>query len=164
MKIAGEVVRRNMTGVGVKFNEVIPDAQKQTWIDCRSRIAKVGEEKRIDPRVEFQCPVEIEGVKGEMIITDISLGGVFVECHFAFRQKFQVNQIIRLLMKLPTEQDVVAAEARIVSFSNRGMHCKFVNLSSKNEDAVRCCFNVVKHTLPIRPSISDETGRKNPKH
>lgn len=149
-KIAGEIVRRNMMGIGVRFNAVIADSEKETWIDCRSQKAEVGEDKRLDPRAEFRCPVEIEGVGGEMVVTDISLGGVFVECHFAFRERFKVNQTIRLRMSLPMEEEAVAAEARIVSFSHRGMHCKFVGLSPKSQDAVRCCFNIAKNTLPLR--------------
>ena len=150
VKITGEIVRKNMIGVGVRFTKVIQDFEKSTWIDCRSKVVEVSEERRIDPRVEFQCPVEIEGLRGEMKITDISISGVFVECQFAFRQKFRVDQSICLVIKLPTEDEMIRAQARIIGFGSRGLHCKFIHLARKSQEAIEYCFNVAKHTLPIR--------------
>jgi Tfp pilus assembly protein PilZ len=150
LKIEGEIVRKNMLGVGVRFKEVVQDLDDQSWIDCRREVAEVDEEKRIDPRVEFQCPAEIEGIRGEAIITDLSLGGVFVECQFSFRKRFQVDQLIHLAMELPNESEAIRVQARIVSFSNRGMHCRFESLSPTSEEAVQRCFSIARHTLPIR--------------
>ena len=150
LKIDGQIVRKNMLGVGVQFKEAVQDLDDQSWIDCRRKISEVNEEKRIDPRVEFQCPVEIEGFHGEMIVTDLSLGGVFIECQFAFQEEFQLNQTIYLLMALPTEEAPVGMQAKIVSFSRRGIHCKFINPGPKSHEAVQRCFGVAKHTLPIR--------------
>jgi Tfp pilus assembly protein PilZ len=150
LKVDGEIVRKNLLGVGVRFKQAVEDFGDRNWIDCRRKISEVDEEKRIDPRVEYKSTVEIEGFRGEMIITDLSLGGVFIECQFAFQEEFQLNQIIYLLMTLPEEAGPVRMQAKIVSFSRRGIHCKFVDPHPRSQEAVRRCFGVAKHTLPIR--------------
>jgi Tfp pilus assembly protein PilZ len=135
VKITGEIVRKNMLGVGIRFTKVIQDFEKSTWIDCRSKVVEVSEERRIDPRVEFRCPVEIEGFQGGQ---------------FAFREKFRVDQSICLVVKLPTEDETIRAQARIMGFGSRGLHCKFIHLGRRSQEAIEYCFNVAKHTLPIR--------------
>jgi hypothetical protein len=53
-------------------------------------------------------------------------------------------------MKLPTEKDMIPAKAEVVNHHERGMHCLFVELSRKTQDAIERYFSIVKHTVPIK--------------
>jgi uncharacterized protein (TIGR02266 family) len=150
VKISGRVVRKNTNGVGVSFESTPKAADASSWIDCRRKMAQTSEEKRIDPRVDLQCPVFIEGIREEQTITDLSIGGVFVECDQASKNKFRIGQLITLKMKLPTEDDMTEVRAQIVNYNARGMHCQFAHLGRRTENAIYRCFNVAKHTIPIK--------------
>jgi Tfp pilus assembly protein PilZ len=149
IKIKGEIVRSNQLGIGVKFKTVKKAFRTCSWLDCRGKSKVVRKEKRKDPRVEFHCLAIIEGVYGEKRITDISLGGVFVECESELIPSFHVGQELGLLIKLPAEDDLIKVNAQIVNVTERGIGCKFIELGRKCEDAIQQTFNLAKHTLPI---------------
>ncbi len=123
--------------------------EDRSWIDLRRRIEDVGDEKRGAPRVEFHCPVKIEGFKGEKRITDLSLGGLFIECENTLRRRLYEHQSLLLFMKLPTHDEALTVRARVATIGDRGIGCKFVNLNQKNKRAIKHCFDIFKHTLPI---------------
>jgi len=151
VKVAGEVVRKNILGFGVQFQKATEIAiRDSTWIDCRRNTAETSKERRVVPRVDFQCPVFIEGVRGQKTITDLGMGGVFIECDGASRGRFRPGQPIKLNIKLPTEDDMTQVQVDVVNFSDRGIHCQFSHLDRRAEDALMRCFNVAKHTIPIR--------------
>jgi len=150
IRIVGRIVRKNMLGAGVEFEKTTEVTEKSTWIDCRRNMAEISKEQRVDPRVDLQCPVYIEGIRDQKTITDLSIGGVFVECDSASRNKFRTGQLIRLTIKLPTEDDMIQVPAEVVSYSDRGMHCQFAPLDRRTEDAIYGCFSVAKHTIPIK--------------
>ncbi len=129
-------------------NQLAPET-RWSWIDVRRRIEEVSDEKRKTPRIEFHCPVLIEGFQGEKRITDLSLGGVFVECEDATKRTLQTGQALRLLMRLPTQAEPITVKVQVANVRERGIGCKFVELSRNNEEAIEHCFNVFKHTLPI---------------
>lgn len=56
---------------------------------------------------------------------------------------------LRLLIKLPAEDDLIKVNAQIVNVTERGTGCKFMELGRKCEDAIQQTFNLAKHTLPI---------------
>lgn len=149
IKIKGEIVRSNRLGIGVQFKTVNKGFDTCSWLDCRTKTGVVRQEKRKDPRVEFHCLVIIEGFHGEKRITDISLGGVFVECEPELIRGFHVGQELRLFIKLPAEDDFIKVHAQIVNVTERGIGCKFMELGRKCEDAIQQTFNLAKHTLPI---------------
>lgn len=149
IKIKGEIVRSNRLGIGVKFKTVSKGFDTCSWLNCRTKTRAVRKEKRKDPRVEFHCLVIIEGFHGEKRITDISLGGVFVECEPELIRGFHVGQALKLLIKLPAEDDLIKVNAQIVNVTERGIGCKFMELGRKCEDAIQQTFNLAKHTLPI---------------
>jgi Tfp pilus assembly protein PilZ len=149
LKIKGEIVRSDQLGIGVKFKTVQKGFNTSSWLDYRRKNKMVGEEKRKDPRVEFHCLAMIEGFSGEKRVTDISLGGVFVECESDLIRSLYVGQRLRLLIKLPAEEDFIKVHAQIVNVTERGIGCKFVELGRKCEDAIQQTFNLAKHTLPI---------------
>ena len=107
--------------------------ERWSWIDVRSRLEEVDKEKRDAPRVEFHCPVKIEGFKGEKRITDISLGGLFIECENTLRRKLEYGQTLRLFMKLPTYHEMLTGKVRVASVGERGIGCKYVDLNQKNK-------------------------------
>jgi len=149
IRIKGEIVRSNQLGIGVKFKKVKTGFNTCSWLDCRKKSKVVTKEQRKDPRVEFHCLAIIEGFYGEKRITDISLGGVFVECESELIQRFHVGQELRLLIKLPAEDDLIKVHAQIVNVTERGIGCKFMELGRKCEDAIQQTFNLAKHTVPI---------------
>jgi hypothetical protein len=53
-KIKGEIVRKNMLGVGIRFRSAIQEFGESSWIDCRRGTAEVSIERRSDPRVGVQ--------------------------------------------------------------------------------------------------------------
>jgi len=149
IKIKGKIVRSNRLGIGVKFKTVHKDFHTCSWLDCRIKTKVVTKEKRKDPRVEFHCLAVIEGFHGEKRITDISLGGAFVECESELIRRFHVGQELRLLIKLPAEDDLIKVQVQIVNVTEHGIGCKFMELGRKCEDAIQQTFNLAKHTLPI---------------
>jgi Tfp pilus assembly protein PilZ len=149
VRIKGEIVRSDHLGIGVKFKKLARSFDTRTWLDCRKKARIVTKEKRKDPRVEFHCLAIIEGFYGEKRITDISLGGVFVECESELIPSFHIGQELRLLIKLPAEDDLIKVDAQIVNVTERGIGCKFIELGRKCEDAIQQTFNLARHTLPI---------------
>jgi Tfp pilus assembly protein PilZ len=150
IKVAGRVVRKNILGVGIKIEKTKEMADQSTWLDCRRNMAETSKERRLDPRVDLQCPVYIDGIRDAKTITDLSIGGVFIECDSVSRNKFRIGQLITLDIKLPTENDMLPVKAQVVNYNDRGMHCKFAHLGRKTEDAIFSCFNMTKHTIPIK--------------
>jgi hypothetical protein len=128
---------------------------QQSWIDTRRRIERVNDEKRKGARLEIVFPVRISGFQGETRVTDISIGGVFIECENALETKFQKGQILHLFMNLPTENKPMIEKAEVRYMGDRGLGCKFVGLSQKNEEAIRQCISVFKDTLPIAQDTTD---------
>jgi len=129
--------------------------EQQSWIDTRRRIERVDDEKRKGARIEIVFPVRISGFQGETRVTDISMGGVFIECENALGSKFQKGQILHLFMHLPTENKPMIEKAEVRYVGDRGIGCKFVGLSQQNEQAIRQCISVFKDTLPIAQNTTD---------
>jgi hypothetical protein len=115
----------------------------------------VNDEKRRGTRFELVCPVRISGFEGEKRITDISPGGVFIECGNASQCGFQTGQILHLFMKLPTKDTPIVVKAQVRHVGDRGIGCKFVELGERNEEAIRQCISVFKDTLPIAENTTD---------
>ncbi len=80
------------------------------------------------------------------------MGGNVVSPHTPFPRAYPAasGRGIENLIKLPTEDETIRAQARIIGFGSRGLHCKFIHLGRKSQEAIEYCFNVAKHTLPIR--------------
>lgn len=124
--------------------------QKKTGqrVDFRREMADIQRDKRRYPRLEFHCPVRIQGVDGVHRVTDISMGGVFVE----HKEPVTVNvgQILQLVIKIPTELEPIKLKAEVVNVRKRGVGFKFVDLSRRNQEVVRFCFDTFKDTIPLR--------------
>ena len=73
-----------------------------TMVDLRSEKKQVKKENRKDPRLELHCNASVLGIDGIHKITDISLGGIFIETNILIRIK--LGQVITVNVKLPTEK------------------------------------------------------------
>ncbi len=120
----------------------------ESWLDYRRRAVEVRIEKRHFPRLEFHCQARIHGIKRDLWITDISMGGVFIELknHSTLRK----GQTVYLCISLPTEREPVKVKARVSNLNGRGMGARFIGLNRRNQNSIRFCFNTFKDTLPIR--------------
>ena len=122
----------------------------ESWIDFRRILVQVSEEKRRFPRLEFHCSARLHGINGSngvVCVTDISIGGVFVETEKHSRLKR--GQIVYLHMALPTEPEAVEVKARVSNVRARGVGMMFVDLTPKNRNIIRFCFDTFKDTLPL---------------
>ncbi|MCB2146899.1 MAG: PilZ domain-containing protein [Deltaproteobacteria bacterium] len=114
--------------------------------DIRSENKKVKYERRKDPRLEFHCNALVLGLDGIMTITDISLGGIFVEAGDS--DKIEIGQVVIINVKLPTEPQAMRFKARVVNKTHRGIGCQFISLAERQRDAICLCFEYFKDTLP----------------
>ena len=124
------------------------DSTEESWMDFGRRVVQVGEEKRRCPRLEFHCPVRIQGVKEVKRVTDIGIGGIFVRSEVP--PALKMGQAIYLSMKLPTEREPVKVKAKVANVRDRGIGFRFVDLTPTNQEIIRCCFNTFKDTIPLR--------------
>lgn len=65
------------------------------------------------------------------------------------RTGLEVGRMVDLALTLPTENQDVFLKVAIVSMTQRGIGCHFVNLSQKNDQIIRYCFETFKDTLPL---------------
>ena len=115
-------------------------------VDVRSDKKEVKTERRAHPRLELHCEAVVPGLKGIQTLTDISLGGCFIEANIP--GKLKLGQIITFKTKLPTERNQLEVKAKIVSQRKRGIGCQFISLQDDARDAICTCFELFKDTLP----------------
>lgn len=150
VRISGKIVRNGPTAIGVKFK----DSKKQP--DTANAAPKppsqaqdVAKDRRKGPRLDFHCPLLIQGVVGEYTITDISLEGAFIECDNPPQSRFTAKQVLSLLIRLPTEENPTEVKALIANVREHGVGCRFIGLTKDSKDAIHRCVNVAKHSIPI---------------
>ena len=115
-------------------------------VDFRSEYRTVAKDKRKSPRTELRCDATIFGVDGILIITDISLGGIFVETKKS--NNIPIGQIVTINLKPPTEKNIVRMKAKTISRTDRGIGCQFIYANDKEKKTVFRFFNFIKDTLP----------------
>jgi len=115
-------------------------------VDIRSEKKKVNKERREDPRLELHCNASVLGIEGIQIITDISLGGIFIETNFI--DKVGVGQVVIVNTKLPTEKNMIRFKAKVVYKTKRGIGCQFISLNDQKKEAISLCFEMFRDTLP----------------
>ncbi|BBO79889.1 hypothetical protein DSCO28_04550 [Desulfosarcina ovata subsp. sediminis] len=116
-------------------------------IDVRSQHIEVSQDRRQYPRLEFRCTAHFSHLKEGLIVTDLSLNGIFVEV--ADKTGLEPGQEVRMAIKFPTERQAVLLKAKIANVNKRGVGCQFLDLSTRNFEAIRNCFDTFKDTLPI---------------
>lgn len=116
--------------------------------DLRSKKKSVKQEKRNDPRLEFHCNAMVLGLDGVKTITDISLGGIFLEV--IELHEIEIGQAVVINVKLPTEPKAMRFKAKVVNKTHRGIGCQFIFLEERQKDAICLCFEYFKDTLPAK--------------
>jgi hypothetical protein len=115
-------------------------------VEFRSEYRTVSNDKRKNPRTELRCDATMLGVDGILIITDISLSGIFVEAKPS--NKIPIEKVVSINFKLPTEKNVIRMKAKTVNRTDRGIGCQFIFEKDNQKKAIFRCFNFVKDTLP----------------
>ncbi|MDX2510947.1 MAG: PilZ domain-containing protein [Desulfobacterales bacterium] len=115
-------------------------------VDIRSENKEVKNEIRNDLRLEFHCDAKVLGIDGIQTITDISLGGIFIETNIL--DKIRIGQILSVNTKLPTDRSVIRFKAKVVHKTNRGIGCQFISLDDQKREAICLCFEMFRDTLP----------------
>ena len=115
-------------------------------VDFRSEYRAVDNDKRRNPRTELRCDATVFGVDGILIITDISLGGIFVETNAS--NTIPIGKIVGINLKLPTEKNVIRIKAKTVNRTGRGIGCQFIFENNNEKRAIYRCFDFVRDTLP----------------
>ena len=115
-------------------------------VDLRSTKKEVKKERRKDPRLEFHCDARVLGIDGIQSITDISLGGIFIETDKS--DQIHVGQIVIVVTNLPTERNAIRFKAKVVNKRDRGIGCRFISLDDEKRDAICLCFEMFRDTLP----------------
>ena len=116
-------------------------------VDIRSEKKEVVNNRRKNERLEFHCEAAVVGLMGKQIITDISLGGIFIETENA--DNVRIGQLITISTKLPTEREIIRFHARVVNKTKRGRGCRFISLEDRGREAICLCFEMFKDTLPV---------------
>jgi hypothetical protein len=117
-------------------------------IDVRSQHIEVSNERRQHPRLEFRCTALFGHLKEVLIVTDLSYTGVFVEV--ANKTDLEPGRVVSLAIKFPTEEKAILLKARIANVNKRGVGCQFMDLSPKNLETIKNCFETFRDTLPLR--------------
>ena len=115
-------------------------------VDLRSEQRTVELERRKHARLELHCDATVLGLEGTQKITDISLGGIFIETKIP--EKVKIGQTILINTILPSERKMIRFKAKIVSQTKRGIGCQFISLQEQHKDAICLCFELFKDTLP----------------
>jgi len=104
-------------------------------------------DRREFPRLDFRCPVLINGVPGVKQLADISLGGVFIDVPTA--GAFHIDQELQLKLRLPTETRPTEVKAKVSYLGANGIGCMFIDPGDDEVRQIRRCFETFKDTLPI---------------
>ena len=116
-------------------------------VDLRSEKRDVEKDRRKHERLEFHCDATVMGIHGVLTITDISLGGIFVEA--AIPDNVYVGKLITINAKLPSEREIIRLKAKVVSQTKRGIGCQFVELNDQVRNSICMCFELFRDTLPV---------------
>lgn len=63
---------------------------------------------------------------------------------------FELGKMFNLTMKLPTEYESITTKVKVANIRKRGVGMAFVNITPKNEQIIRFCFETFKDTVPLR--------------
>ena len=116
-------------------------------IDVRSQHIEVSKERRQHPRLEFRCTALFGHLKEVLSVTDLSLNGLFVEV--TDKTGLEPGRVVSLAIKFPTEEKAVLLKAKIVNVNKRGVGCHFLDLTQKNFETIKNCFETFRDTLPL---------------
>jgi hypothetical protein len=114
--------------------------------DLRSDTMEVEKERRKNERLEFHCEAAVMGIQDVLTITDISMGGIFIEAHIP--ENIDVGKMLTISARLPSEREIIRFKAKIMRKAKRGIGCQFVELNDQKRNAICMCFELFRDTLP----------------
>ena len=106
----------------------------------------MSKEKRKDPRIDLFVQVRIKH-QGLHKVKDLSLSGLFIQTPNT--SQFKTGDQIEVAMRLPLEDKLTRLDARVARVATNGIGVKFVKVPSNEQVALRYCFDIFKHTLPL---------------
>jgi c-di-GMP-binding flagellar brake protein YcgR len=161
MRLNARVAHVGKEGIGVEFFDVKPSDKRALdycfslaflvspfpYLVGKTQKAGVGWEKRRNPRIDIQLPVEVisQHEQPEMV-KDLSVGGLFIE--IPNPSEFQAEDEIQLVMREPADNKPMRLNARVAHVSKNGIGVEFLNVSDKDQKALNTCFDVFRYTLP----------------
>lgn len=116
-------------------------------VNLRRKHIQVKAERRSATRIELHIPVVILGVDTKAQIVDFSLDGFHIE--LGTQTALEVGRHINLALRVPFEKGVIKIRAVVVYKDEKGIGCRFINLTTQNYDLLERSFNIFNSTLPI---------------
>ena len=103
---------------------------------------------RRQPRIEFQLPVSIMGIKARATIMDFSLNGFYIqmECTSGFNE----GRLLKLALRFPGEKNLSMIKVRVARSDKDGIGCEFIDLDPATKELVHRNFEIFSCTLPIQ--------------
>jgi c-di-GMP-binding flagellar brake protein YcgR len=105
-------------------------------------------EKRQNPRIDLHFQLIYVGLKDERPheAKDLSMGGLFIET--ANPSKFREGDKIELVMQEPADNKLMLLDARVLRVGKNGIGVEFLNLTAEDQETLKACFELFRHTLP----------------
>lgn len=148
-------------GIDVEFFDVKPEDEKALeycfslaflvspvpYLIEKTQKAGMGSEKRRDPRIDIQLPVEVATEQEEpQMVKDLSVGGLFLET--VDPSQFQAGDEIELVMREPADNKLMRLNARVAHVGKNGIGVEFFNVTAEDQKALRTCFDLFRYTWP----------------
>ncbi|MBN2032080.1 MAG: PilZ domain-containing protein [Deltaproteobacteria bacterium] len=107
----------------------------------------MGDDKRLNPRIDFHLDVILRGLKGVKKVKNFSRGGIFVELQHI--RMFKAGDLVEIVTRLPLEKKLMTLKGQIAYTTDKGIGIKFVDLWGPNSEAIDKHFEVFKATIPL---------------
>jgi c-di-GMP-binding flagellar brake protein YcgR len=161
LRLKARVVHTGEDGIGVEFFDVKLGDRRALeycfslaflvspypYLVGKTRKAGVGLDKRKNPRIDIQLPVEVISQREQPeMVKDLSIGGLFIETPNP--SEFQAEDEIQLVMREPADNKPMRLKARVAHVGENGIGVEFVNVSDEDQETLNTCFDVFRGTLP----------------
>ena len=107
----------------------------------------MGNEKRLNQRIDFHLDVIVRGLKGVKRVKNFSTGGVFVELEQA--RVFKSGDRVEIVTRLPLEKRIMLVKGQVAHATDSGIGIRFLDLWGPNSEAIEKNFHVFKGTIPL---------------
>lgn len=107
----------------------------------------MGNDKRLNPRIDFHLDVIVRGLKGVKKVKNFSRGGVFVEV--GQPRGFKEGDRVEIVTRLPLEKRIMTVTGQVAHTTGNGIGVRFLDLWGPNSEAIEKHFQVFKATIPL---------------
>jgi len=87
----------------------------------------MSKDNRKHTRISFYLPVQIEGYNGPHWISELSMGGLFVDSESA--GQFKTGEEINMVARVSDERDPIHATCRVTRVTKNGIGIEFVHIT-----------------------------------